>query len=248
MIVNDETRRPESGAQRSGLGWTGLHSWIFLVIVACGLLVVGMQNRYHYLSPLGLGKAYRIDKLFGSIQEFDPARGWVKAQLEAVVPPQATVMMPPAGLPPSQSPSTSLPGTVPQMSTTAESAPGDTPLDRRKEVTSPAPAESPAGVGSSTQAATPPSQPSTTSGARELTEAERFTAFRKVFPDFGKDEFQLANDDLYPDWKKNLKPGGTWPEFLIVYQDFIQWWTDSGSPPEPGFKLWKDYVKAKRRN
>jgi hypothetical protein len=210
--------------------------------------VVGLQNRYHYLSPLGLGKAYRIDKLFGGIQEFDPARGWVKAQLDIAVPPQAAVMMPPAGLPPSQSPPISLPGSIPQMSPTVESAPGEASLDRREEVTSPAPRERPADIGSSTKVATPPSQPGATTGGRELTEAERFAAFRNVFPDFGKDEFQLANDDLYPDWKKNLKPSGTWPEFLIEYQGFIQWWADSGSPPEPGFKLWKDYLKARRRN
>ena len=50
-------------------------------------------------------------------------------------------------------------------------------------------------------------------------------------PGFGKEQFQLANDDLYPDWKKNIAPNGTWPEFLGVYRDFVQWWTDQGSPP-----------------
>ena len=36
-----------------------------------------------------MGKAYRIDKLFGGIQEFDPALGWIAAQLQAVPPRQA---------------------------------------------------------------------------------------------------------------------------------------------------------------
>ena len=96
MIVNDnDARRPESVAPRSASGWTSLHSWIFLAVVAVGLLLIGIQNRYHYLSPLGLGKAYRIDKLFGGIQEFDPTQGWIKAQLQASALPPTMSMMPP---------------------------------------------------------------------------------------------------------------------------------------------------------
>ncbi len=59
---------------------------IFLAIVALGLIVVGFENRYHYLSPLGLGKAYRIDKFFGGIQEFDPSQGWVVASFKSDAP------------------------------------------------------------------------------------------------------------------------------------------------------------------
>ena len=42
----------------------------------------------------------------------------------------------------------------------------------------------------------------------ELSEKEKLDEFKKTFPDFGKDEFQLANDDLYPDWKKRVSPDG----------------------------------------
>ena len=98
MIVNDnDVRRPDPRGQRFAGGWTNLHSWIFLAIVALGLIVVGLENRYHYLSPLGLGKAYRIDKFFGSIQEFDPSQGWVVAKLQIGPPQQALSMMEPPG-------------------------------------------------------------------------------------------------------------------------------------------------------
>ena len=99
-------------------------------------------------------------------------------------------------------------------------------------------------TGESQPATVVPSQP--IPKQKELTPAEKFSSFQKEFPDFGKDEYQLANDDLYPDWKANVNPNGTWKEFLTVYRDFIQWWNDAGSPPEPGFKLWKDYLKAKK--
>ena len=81
MIAPDETRRADPKSNRTGQGWSSLHSWIFLAIVAVGLFVIGWQNRYYYLSPLGLGKAYRIDKLFGGIQEFEPSKGWIKAEI-----------------------------------------------------------------------------------------------------------------------------------------------------------------------
>ena len=73
-------------------------------------------------------------------------------------------------------------------------------------------------------------------------------AFSKSFPDYGEEEFQLANDDLYPDWKRTYAPDGTWLEFLKVYGEFIEWWTDAGSPPEPGFKLWKDFLGTRKKD
>ncbi len=100
MIVTDETRRPLSSGQKPAGGWTTLHSWIFLAIFALGLFVIAVQNRYHYLSPVGLGKAYRIDKIFGGIQEFEPAQGWIKAELRAISQPQALSMADPLGSPP----------------------------------------------------------------------------------------------------------------------------------------------------
>jgi hypothetical protein len=83
---------------------------------------------------------------------------------------------------------------------------------------------------------------------KELTEEEKLQVFKKVFPEFGKDEFQLANDDLYPDWKKTVSPTGTWSDFLSVYGDFVQWWNDQGSPPEPGYKLWRDFLANRPKN
>jgi hypothetical protein len=82
----------DDNAPRPGsFGWTAMHSWIFIAIIAAGLLIVVVQNRYHYISPLGLGKAYRIDKLFGGIQEFDPDKGWVKAIIQNPPGPSPSV-------------------------------------------------------------------------------------------------------------------------------------------------------------
>lgn len=248
MILNDEGRRPEDNKEKNAVGWTTLHSWIFLGVVALGLFVIAMQNRYHYLSPLGLGKAYRIDKVFGGIQEFDPSRGWMKAQLE--MPPQGVSMLPPSSVPGSVpgSPETPAPGQdlrAESPSSVTGAQPGGqpeqpgarppAPQEQGLERTSPSEREHSAAV-----------QPQPLPKPKELTPAEKFSSFKKEFPDFGKDEFQLANDDLYPDWKANVNPNGTWKEFLPVYRDFIQWWNDAGAPPEPGFKLWKDYLKAKK--
>jgi hypothetical protein len=237
MIVNDDTRRPDVRHHRPLGGWTTLHSWIFLGIVALGLLVIGLQNRYHYLNPQGLGKAYRIDKLFGSIQEFEPSQGWVVAQLQIGSSPQAVSMMEPPG---SRAVPMNMPGTMSQP-VTESAVPGitappgairreDPSMSARQETVAPTPA---------VQATRPKESP-------ELSKEEKYKAFQQTFPDFGQDEFQLANDDLYPDWKKSLAPKGTWGEFLVVYRDFIQWWNDSGSPPEAGFKLWKDFVAGKK--
>lgn len=261
MIAPDDTHRVEPKSNRTRQGWTSLHSWIFLAIVAVGLLVIGWQNRYFYLSPLGLGKAYRIDKLFGGIQEFDPSNGWVRAQIPTGPPPQPPTSMnePPMqpGSPPSMSmnmppsvlqPPSSIPATPatpalpqPPKVATEESAP--TPQVATKEA---AEEPHPQAASSTTQVAeTQEAKPAAVPA--ELTEKEKLDEFHKSFPDFGKDEFQLANDDLYPDWKKRVAPDGTWEEFLEVYGQFVQWWNDQGSPPEPGFKLWKEFSKSLKR-
>ena len=197
MIVNDDdVRRPDSRGPRFVGGWTSLHSWIFLAIVALGLIVIGLQNRYQYLSPLGLGKAYRIDKFFGSIQEFDPDRGWVVATLPSGPPQQALSMlerprsgsravpmiMPGEGTPQGESPE---PGTVTAQSMHKEQVPA---AQTQKEATAAA------------QQTAIPKQ------TQEMSKEEKLKAFKEAFPDFGKEEFQLANDDLYPDWKKNVRP------------------------------------------
>jgi hypothetical protein len=80
----------------------------------------------------------------------------------------------------------------------------------------------------------------------ELSLDEMQQTFQSAFPDCRQQEFELAHEDLYPDWKKNLAPNGTWDEFLSIYKEFVQWWEDRGSPAEPGLKLWKDYWSTKR--
>lgn len=258
MIVNDdEPRRPEFTAQRPTSGWTSLHSWIFLAVVAAGLLVVGIQNRYHYLSPLGLGKAYRIDKLFGGIQEFDPSKGWIKAQLQPSALPPTMSMMPPQSSG-SQAVPMNTPGTVPPPGTAVQPSAAQVPEEEKEEVATsvtvediprsqPA-ARKPPVEPPSESTAPSPAVATTPSRAPELSQEEKFAVFKKQFRDFGKDEFQLANDDLYPEWKKNLKPDGTWEEFLDVYGEFIQWWSDAGSPAESGMTLWKKFLEATGKN
>ncbi len=236
MIVNDnEVRRPESKGSRATPGWTYVHSWIFLGIVALGLTVIGLQNRYYYLSPLGLGKAYRIDKLFGGIQEFDPGHGWIKAQLQAGSPSQPMSMM---------EPSMPAPPAV-QMHMPAVPPPGV--VEPRTPVVPELSKEerSPAAVPKENIPPSPRVEPSPRPGVEApMSKEESFRVFQKTFPDYGEDEFQLAHDDLYPDWKKSVAPDGTWQEFLDVYRDFVKWWTDTGSPQESGMKLWKDYLAA----
>ncbi|MEM3421830.1 MAG: hypothetical protein QW315_06215, partial [Candidatus Hadarchaeum sp.] len=175
MIGNEESRRPESRHFRPVGGWTNVHSWIFLGIIAFAVIMLGLQNRYHYLSPLGLGKAYRIDKLFGGIQEFDPDKGWIVAQLQ-VMPPQHAMM---------ESPSRAVPMNMPG---TGEAI--DPSVLRYKEDTLTTGGKESPGPPSVVQ--TPASKET------ELSNEEKFKVFQKAFPEFGQDEFQLANDDLYP--------------------------------------------------
>lgn len=258
MIAPEDARRVDPKNNRTGQGWSSLHSWIFLAIVAVGLLVIGWQNRYFYLSPLGLGKAYRIDKLFGGIQEFEPSKGWVRAQIPSGPPPPAT---PPQAMsmnePPMHTGAPAMPMNVPPS--VLQTPPATPSLPPQPKVTAEEPAPPPQvasketaeeplpKTASSATETTETAEPKETKAPAppppsELTEKEKLDAFHKVFPTFGKDEFQLANDDLYPDWKKRVSPDGTWEEFLDVYGQFVQWWNDQGSPPEPGFKLWKEFT------
>ncbi len=234
MLCSDELRSPETDhAVQSSVGWTRLHSWIFIIIVAVGVAVLVMQNRYHYLSPLGLGKAYRIDKLFGGIQEFDPFRGWITAQLSVPPPSPAMSMMEPPGSPVG---SQAVPMNMPVSPPAAESP---TPAVPDKALT-----EKPASPILQPTPTMEQAPPAAAKEAPELSNEEKFARFQKLFPNFGQDEFQLANDDLYPDWKANVSKSGNWDQFLTVYHDFVQWWLDAGSPPEPGFKLWKQFLAS----
>lgn len=235
MIVNDETRRPQSSGQRSAGGWTALHSWIFLAIVAVGFFVIAVQNRYHYLSPAGLGKAYRIDKFFGGMQEFDPSQGWVTAQLQSMPAPQAYSMSEPPGsqairMPSPQSGAVHPGGYSPEPSI-------NMPTPQKEEVTSHKEAQVPS----------PSAQQPRAKEAAEMSAEEKFNVFKHMFPNFTKEEFLLANDDLYPDWKKNIAPKGSWNEFLKTYGEFVQWWNDAGQPSESGLKLWKEFLASRRR-
>lgn len=218
-------------------GWTNIHSWVFLGIVAVGLLVLGVQNRYHYLSPLGLGKAYRIDKLFGGIQEFDPLKGWVVAQLQMAPPQQAMSMLEPSAplMPPG---SMNMPGSMPPSVDMVQPKAAAAPT-MEKEGVSVVP------VQPKEQIAATATRPAT---VPEMNKEEKYKLFQKMFADFGEEEFQLANDDLYPDWRKRFAVNGNWPEFLGVYRDFIQWWNDAGNPSESGFKLWQDFLSTRVRN
>lgn len=231
MSEKDQT----GNVERSG--WTNIHSWVFLGIVAVGLLVLGAQNRYHYLSPLGLGKAYRIDKLFGGIQEFDPSKGWIVAQLQMAPPQQAMSMLEPSAplMPPG---SMNMPGSMPPSADVVRPKAAAAPT-MEKEVVSVVP------VQPKEQIAATPARPA---AVPEMNKEEKYKLFQKMFADFGEEEFQLANDDLYPDWRKRFAPNGNWPEFLGVYRDFIQWWNDAGNPSESGFKLWQDFLSTRVRN
>lgn len=246
MTTNDNSaRRPElSSGQRPPQGWTALHSWVFLAIVAVGLTLIVLENRWHYLSPLGLGRAYRIDRLFGSIQEFDPAAGWIVAQLQPTMTPSGGGPPEPSTLP--------VPMHMPGMRTPEMVPPQPGVMAETFTPPSGAPAEGPPSAVSRTREATTLERKSTAETLpREKagdSREDRRASFLKVFPDYGDEEFQLANDDLFTDWKKRIAPNATWSQFLKVYGEFIQWWSDAGSPPEPGFKLWQDFTSTKKKN
>lgn len=234
--TDNSVRRPEpSSGQRPPQGWTVVHSWVFLAIIAVGLTLIVLENRWHYLSPLGLGKAYRIDRLFGSIQEFDPSGGWIVAQIEPAMapsggPPEPSTLPVPMQMPGMRTPETMPPQprvptetfTPPSREEAPPTAPRtkEAPLDERRPTVETLPGD-----------------------GRE----QRWKSFSATFPDYGEEEFQLANDDLFPDWKKKIAPKGTWYKFLKVYGEFIEWWTAAGSPPEPGLKLWQDFLATQKK-
>jgi len=246
-LDDNDVRRPGSRAGNTGTpGWTSLHSWVFLAIVAIGLLLVVFENRHHYLNPQGLGKAYRIDKLFGGLQEFDPQMGWISARLVGPPPSHAAAAADPSALP-TQAVPMNMPASRPAEALPSQPGAGLEDLSSRsgaekKEVASSTPTgrETPA-----VQPAPSAPQPPPVEEKPTMTREERLKSFVAVYPDYGEEEFQLASDDLFPEWKKSV-PDGNWQNFLKVYGEFIQWWTDAGSPPEPGFKLWKDFMAGRR--
>ncbi len=233
----DSMRRPQLKSHQEPTAWTSLHSWIFLAIIAVGMIALVAQNRFHYLSPLGLGKAYRIDKVFGGIQEFDPAKGWIVAQLQYPIQPQAMSMMEPQMMPGSHAVPMNMPAPQTRESVAGNVSPQTAP---KPDVISPTPVKESQDALQLSAQKVAKAQPPIIEAAKE----EKISEFKRIFPDYGDDEFQLANDDLYPDWKK-MQPNGSWPEFLQVYKQFVQWWQDAGSPPEPGYKLWKEFLASR---
>jgi hypothetical protein len=252
MTLAEHSGSGRENAGRAGVspGWTAIHSWTFLAIVAVGLAVIIVQNRYHYLNPQGLGKAYRIDKLFGGIQEFDPSNGWIRAQLQT--PPQ---MGPMSGLsePPADPTRRAVPMNMPGMGPGASMSP--TPGSSGKpieEQDAEGPSEAPqkAPVTTARPLQPPSAKESPAAGeepAPEPSRDEKFKSFMAAFPEYGEDEFQLANDDLYPDWRKRSGDKGTWKDFLKVYGEFIQWYIANDSPQESGAKLWRRFLAEKGR-
>ncbi len=233
---SDGTRSPGhlGGNAKPVTGWTKTHSWMFLVIVTVSLAMIGFQNRYHYFAPQGSGNTYRVDKLFGTLQQFDGDRGWVRAELARDLPPEEPVK-PRAAAPRIDEPpigagmTTQSPGTTPKPDPVRVVEP-DLPKPVIPNTGSPRPVPP----------ADPPSRP------KEPSREEKLQIFKDTFEDFGEEEFKLAHDDLYPDWKKNVNPSGTWPQFLEVYREFVQWWIDSGAPAEAGVKLWKTFLETKK--
>lgn len=80
----------------------------------------------------------------------------------------------------------------------------------------------------------------------ELTEEKKRKTFQRLFPEFGLEEYMLADEDLYPDWKRTLAANGTWREFLSFYQEFVQWRKTRGTPAEPEYKLWKEFLAQRK--
>jgi hypothetical protein len=95
-------------------------------------------------------------------------------------------------------------------------------------------------------AAKPVAKPALAEPAPELSLDEKYEQFQKEFPEFGWDEFQLAQYDIYPGWRKQADQSAGWSDFLTEYREFIQWWKDSGSPQESGVKLWETYSAEKK--
>ncbi len=242
-----EERRPDLDNLTLSPGWTKVHSWVFLGIIALGFLLLGIQNRYHYLSPVGLGKAYRIDKVFGGIQEFDPNKGWIVAQLQSLVAPTAMSMLEPSSSGPQipqVAPMKTPEASPPVVEQNVSAPPPSTSAPKEENIAPPQAKETAIPEAVASQPKVNTVEPSETEASSE----ERLKLFQKTFPDFGEDEFQLANDDLFPDWKKRYAPNGTWADFLMTYKDFIRWWNDAGNPVESGVKLWQDYLAARGRS
>lgn len=248
----DSNRQQTRPAQNQSAGWTSTHSWVFLVIVAVGLAAILFQNRYFYLMPQGSATAYRVSKFFGSVQEFNPASGWVKARLSSSCAVSSTGVMQPPG-------ATDQPGApmnVPASATPGVVSPGGRPTETMALKEPPKPDEQPAKEegkeSASGQEAEPGNESATAPSAQpaetqQMSSEQAYQMFTKAFPDFGEAEFELAHEDLFPKWRKSSAQDGTWPQFLGLYKGFIAWWKAQGSPfDRSGEELWRDFMKSQK--
>ena len=226
MAPMNDARHPDppSGNIRSAMGWTKLHSWIFLAIVTGTLAFMAFQNRYQYFPPQEHAKPYRVDKLFGQVQLYESERGWVPVETSQEVSVQPT----------RPTPIVPRPNPTPQPSASSTELPQVKPNPPRPVISVPAPV--------------PPPEPPSVPAVTEPTRADKWAAFHQAFPTFGKEEFDLAADDLYPTWKARANRSGTWPEFLEEYRRFIDWWIKKGSPADQtGVELWNAFLKDNPR-
>jgi hypothetical protein len=234
---------------KTAMGWTKTHSWMFLAIVTISLAMIAFQNRYHYFAPQGPGKTYRVDKLYGTLQQLDGEKGWVTAEPPLEIATAQPVQPLSAAPSPNRDlgPMSGRTGSSPTRTEQPAFPPGSPDLPR---ATVPEPSARSVPAVPVTSSPLDPSsktkQPAPVVTI-EPSEDEKFRMFKDAFEDYGEEEFKLAANDLYPDWKKNVNPAGTWTEFLELYREFIQWWITSGSPAESGLKLWKNFLKAKAR-
>lgn len=261
--THDTRRQPSEKPVSTDRGWNAIHSWIFLVIVALAVVAMVVQNRYEYLRADDTGTIYRVDKFFGSLQELSPTSGWVAARpvplaeriphaAEPVREPASpavaeTVPLPAPAEPRAAAPEPAQPLTEePKKSALATNEPPSLAEAAARE---PVGDESPVPDGAvipqpgNQMESQPAREAEPAPPAPAMTKEQRFKVFKERFPDYGRDEFSLADEDLYPDWKKRVGEDVPWPEFLTVYDEFITWWVEAGRPAEEGMKLWNDFLE-----
>lgn len=246
MADNREIQNNSRSVLKSG--WSSTHSWIFIIIVAIGLIITGYLNRYEYFGSDG--KAYRVSKISGAIYEYNTIQGWIVANFAESSQQMASAMQTPETTTPE--PMTPPPTPVTPPTTTANSVePPDTIEEDPNTSNIEQPEEQP-GTALIQPVEQTPETPETTTETeepessqeddQEMSVENRYKAFLQLNPGYGEEEFKLANETLYPHWKEIINPDGNFIEFLSVYKKFTQWWIDAGAPREPGFQLWKRFL------
>lgn len=244
--------QPMSHQRKYHSGWSSFHSWIFIAIMVTGLIIIGIQNRYQYVTGSD-GAIYRIAKLTGGMQQYDLIQGWMRVSESKIMPEpleegtSSTNQAKPFSLESFTKGNTITESQKPLL-VQKEQEPLPAPQKPEKSVQNkqpiqqiqqPSTVEQPRSQESITEQTIPatPREP-------EMSDEEMFAKFKERNPYFGEQEFRLAKDDLYPDWKQNINPNGNWIEFLDTYEQFIQWWNDSGNPSESGMALWKKFMTS----